>query len=147
MPETQNEFKGWAKVEVMGHQSHIGFVTTEAYGQAVMFRIDQPAIPGEEERTLTEREYVPGSGYVPVGTVVKQNGIEGVTVLVGSGSIYRMIPCTKEVALKAIRESQRAPLVVVRLPESVALPAIQDAEEGDMGACPNCGSTLDCDCE
>ena len=42
MNENQAEFKGWAKVEVMGHQSHIGYVTTEAYGQAVLFRIDRP---------------------------------------------------------------------------------------------------------
>jgi hypothetical protein len=126
MPETQNEFKGWAKVEVMGHQSHIGYVTTEAYGQAVMFRIDQPAIP-EEERTLAEREYT-SAGCLPVGTIVKQPAIEGVSVLVGSGSIYRIIPCTEAVALKAVRESQRKPLVVVSLPDAVALPAAKTLE-------------------
>ena len=26
----------------MGHPNHIGYVTTEAYGQAVLFRIDRP---------------------------------------------------------------------------------------------------------
>lgn len=51
MNENQAEFKGWAKVEVMGHQSHIGYVTTEAYGQAVLFRIDRPELP-ECEQTL-----------------------------------------------------------------------------------------------
>ena len=121
MSETQNEFKGWAKVEVMGHQSHIGFVTTEAYGQAVMFRIDQPAIP-ETEKTLTGREYT-SAGYLPAGSVVREPAIEGVSVLVGSGSIYRIIPCTEAVAIKAVRETQRKPLVVVSMPVPVGLPA------------------------
>src|SRR5271167_4465859 len=130
MTETQNEFKGWAKVEVMGHQSHIGYVVTEAYGQAVMFRIDQPAIP-EEERVLTEREYT-SAGYLPAGTVVKQPAIDGVTVLVGSGSIYRIIPCTESVAIKAVRETQRKPLVLVRLPDCLALPPAIDEPEQEV---------------
>ena len=46
--ENQASFSGWAKVEVMGHQSHIGFVRTEAYGQAVMFRIHTPELPVRE---------------------------------------------------------------------------------------------------
>lgn len=145
MPETQTSFSGWAKVEVMGHQSHIGFVTTEVYGTACMFRIDQPAIP-EEQRTLAEREYT-SSGYLSAGTVVKQPTIEGVSVLVGSGSIYRIIPCTEAVALKAVRESQRKPLVVVSLPESMALPAASDRDEDNDGACSNCGAASECDCE
>lgn len=129
MEETQNQFKGWAKVEVMDHQSHIGFVTTEAYGQAVMFRIDQPAIP-EEQRTLEEREWT-NSGHLPAGAVVKSPAIEPVSVLVGSGSIYRIIPCTEGVALKAVRESQRKPLVLVSLPESVGLPAASQEPDED----------------
>lgn len=122
MPEqTQASFNGFAKVEVMGHQSHIGYVTTEAYGQAVMFRIDQPEVP-ESEDTLTESDWI-GNQRVPVGTVVKREKIESISVLVGSGSIYRIIPCTEAVAMKAIRDGQRRPLSVVRLPESAAIAA------------------------
>ena len=35
MPEQQQAtFKSWAKIEVLGHQSHVGFVRTEAYADA-----------------------------------------------------------------------------------------------------------------
>ena len=79
--ENQAEYKGWAKVEVMGHQSHIGYVSTEAYGAAVLFRIDRPAIP--------------------------EIAVEPISVLVGAGSIYRIIPCSEEVAIAAIQKEQR----------------------------------------
>lgn len=105
--ENQAKFEGWAKVEVMGHQSHIGFVTTEAYGQAVMFRIDQPELP-ECEETLRRGEYS-DDGYVPAGAVVKRSKTEAASVLVGSGSIYRITPCTEEAALVAIRSEGPAP--------------------------------------
>jgi hypothetical protein len=29
---------------MMGHQQEIGFVTTQAFGQAVLFRVDQPEL-------------------------------------------------------------------------------------------------------
>ncbi len=116
MNETnQTEFSGWARVEVMGHQTHIGYVTTQAFGQAVMFRIDQPAIPGAEE-TLERPEWV-GEVYAAPGTVVKRADIPAATVLVGAGSIYRIIPCDEAAAMKAIRSSQRPPLMIVRLAE------------------------------
>ncbi len=50
---SQAEFTGWARVEILGHQSHVGYVRTEAYGQAVLFRIDTPELP-EREYVLTE---------------------------------------------------------------------------------------------
>lgn len=136
MSETnQAEFSGWARVEVMGHQTHIGFVTTQAFGQAVMFRIDQPAIPGVEE-TIERPEWV-GETYAGPGSVVKREDIEPATVLVGSGSIYRIIPCDEAAALKAIRASQRRPLMVVRLVEPKQLPAVRvetyDGYDGDTG--------------
>jgi hypothetical protein len=118
--DNQAEFRGFARVEVMGHQSHCGFVTTEAYGQAVLFRIDRPEIP-EHEETLDHADWV-GETRCPAGTVVRRAKIDAVTVLVGSGSIYRIIPCTEEAARKAIiNESERRPLSVVRLPESVQI--------------------------
>jgi hypothetical protein len=131
MSETnQAEFKGWARVEVMGHQSHIGFVTTEAYGAAVLFRIDQPEIP-ETEETLTESQWI-GNTTLPAGTMVKRGPIEAVSVLVGAASIYRIIPCTEEVARKAIIENQRRPLIAVKLPGAKALAAVADMEPDDV---------------
>jgi hypothetical protein len=134
MSETnQAEFKGWARVEVMGHQSHTGFVTTEAYGAAVLFRIDQPEI-SESEETLRESSWI-GNTTLPAGTIVQRGKIEAVSVLVGASSIYRIIPCTEEVARKAIQENQRRPLIAVKLPGAKALTAVkpQDDEHEPMG--------------
>jgi hypothetical protein len=135
LSDNQAEFKGWARVEVMGHQSHVGYVTTEAYGQAVLFRIDRPEIP-EAEETLAGPEWV-GEQRCPAGTIVKRPKLEAATVLVGSGSIYRMIPCTEAVAMKAIRESERRPLILVKLPEVAQLPAapvqpLESSEDVDL---------------
>lgn len=124
--ENQTEFKGWARVEVMGHQSHIGYVTTETYGQAVLFRIDQPAIPQSEE-TISRAEWV-GDVFAGAGSVVQRPAIEAASVLVGSGSIYRIIPCDEATAMTAIRSSQRRPLHVVSL--MLAAPE-QDDEPDD----------------
>jgi hypothetical protein len=96
-------------------------VTTEAYGQAVMFRIDRPEIP-EREEILEHSDWI-GQQRCPVGTVVRRPKIEAVSVLVGAGSIYRIIPCTEEVALKAIAENEHRPLILVKLPELAQLAA------------------------
>ncbi|GEM_PF-2856323 len=50
-------FEGWAVVEMFGHAKEIGFVTTEAYGSAVLFRVDTPELP-EREFILESPEYV-----------------------------------------------------------------------------------------
>ena len=125
MSENQAEFKGWAKVEVMGHQSHVGYVTTEAYGQAVLFRIDSPELE-ECDEELTHSEYV-GEKYCRPGSVIRRASVPAVSVLVGSGSIYRMIPCDEATAMKAIRSGTRRPLSVVKLVEAAAM--IERAEE------------------
>lgn len=117
--EQQASFTGWARVEVMGHQTHIGFVRTEAYGQAVMFRIDIPELP-EREYVLQTPAYV-DSRWTPAGATVKRAKTEGASVLVGAGSIYRILPCTQDAALKAIETLQREELKLVALPESQAI--------------------------
>ena len=127
----QAEYKGFAKVEINGHNTHIGYVTTEAYGQAVLFRIDQPEIP-EREETLGRANWIDGYGQCPAGAVVKRPKIEAASVLVGAGAIYRIFPCTEEVALKAIAESEHRPLILVKLPETVAqLAGGEPADEDD----------------
>ena len=42
---TQSRFEGWAIVEMFGHQREAGFVTTESFGPACLFRVDTPALP------------------------------------------------------------------------------------------------------
>ena len=122
--EDQAKFEGWAKVEVMGHQSHIGHVTTQAFGGAVLFRIDRPGLP-EEETTLEHSEWVDDK-RAPAGSVVKKPALEPVSVLVGAASIYRIVPCTEAAAMVAIRNTTR-PLMLVKLAETPALPAGVDA--------------------
>lgn len=125
----QAQFNGWAKVEVMGHQSHIGYVKTEAYGQAVLFRIDTPGAP-EREYVLEEPAYVNGLWTQP-GVKVQRAERPGVSVLVGAGSIYRIIPCTEAAALKAIEASVRSELKLVEAPPVRALAASVSNEDFD----------------
>lgn len=124
MEEKQASFTGWAKVEVMGHQTHIGFVRTEPYGQAVLFRIDVPPLP-ERDHTLTAPCYVNGILWTPAGAVVRRLAVEGHSVLVGAASIYRIIPCTEEAALKGIESEYRSELKVVSVPPK----ALEQSEE------------------
>jgi hypothetical protein len=134
--ENQASFTGWARVEVMGHQTHIGFVKTEAYGQAVMFRVDTPELP-EREYVLTEPAYV-STVWTRAGATVRRIARPGCSVLVGAGSIYRIIPCTEAAALKAIDADERAVLKLVSLPESAALPPGEERDEaGDDPFEPN----------
>jgi hypothetical protein len=121
------EFKGWAKVEVMGHQSHIGFVETQAFGGAVLFRIDRPEIP-EVEETLTAWEWA-GDRRCGPGSIVKREAIPAGSVLVGAASIYRIVPCDEATALKAIRTGTQRPLILIRLAEQPALPAAEPDDD------------------
>lgn len=133
MPENENQahFEGWARVEIMGHQTHIGFVKTEAYGAAVLFRIDTPELP-EREYTLSSPEYVAGR-WTPAGAKVLREATKGYTALVGAGSIYRMLPCTEAAALKAIEQNERAELKLIELPLEKALAAAADPDGDEIG--------------
>jgi hypothetical protein len=151
MENEQAKFEGWARVEVMGHQTHIGFVRTEAYGQAVMFRIDTPEAP-EREFVLESPEYC-GNTWTPAGSKVKRASREGGSVLVGAGSIYRIVPLTETAALHLIDKNSPAPLKLVALPEGKALPAPEEPEqedddEDDYEHPPECAihSGGECDC-
>jgi len=116
----QARFEGWAIVDVMGHQRYVGYVTTEAYGQAVLFRIDVPAL--EPRERVTKRPGYHDSGqYLPAGTTVTEGPVAGYSKLVGSGSIYTITPCTKAAALAAVEETQPRPLMSVALPPERAL--------------------------
>lgn len=128
----QARFDGWAIVDVLGHQRYVGYVTTEAYGQAVLFRIDVPAL--EERERVTKRPGHAADGrYLPSGTTVKEGAVDGYTKLIGSGSIYALTPCTKEAALKAVEELQARPLMSVALPPERALSSSLDDEDSEHG--------------
>lgn len=130
----QARFEGWAIVDVLGHQRYVGYVTTEAYGQAVLFRIDVPAL--EERERVTKQPGYLSDRYLPAGTSVKEGAVAGYTKLVGSGSIYTITPCTKEAALHAVEESQPRPLMAVALPPKRALEAGAHDPDDDIDDAP-----------
>ena len=129
MSDNQTEFKGWARVEVMGHQTHIGYVETQAFGGVVLFRVDQPAIPACEE-TLVRPQWV-GDTYAHAGSVVERGAMEGASVLIGAGSIYRIIPCDESAAMAAIKAERRAPLMIVTLAEVKAIASAPEDFDDD----------------
>lgn len=147
--QQQASFSGWAKVEVMGHQSHTGFCRTEAYGSAVLFRIDTPELP-EREYVLTEPAYAQNgerSSWTPAGAKVRRLASPGVSVLVGAGSIYRIIPCTEAVAMKAIEADMRSPLKLVELPPQLAIEPTGSEWPDGQDLCDDCGLSEDqCRC-
>lgn len=129
------DFTGWACVEVMGHNTHFGMVTTEMYGGVAMFRVDQPEVP-EEEETLKQIEYYNGTRMAE-GSVVKRARIPAASALIGAASIYRIIPCDEATAMMMIRKkADTRPLLIVKM---AGVPLLQ----GAMAIiCPECAATL-----
>lgn len=116
----QSAFEGWAIVEPMGHQREIGFVTTEAYGQAVLFRIDTPELP-EREFVLTapESAIVDGvSQWCPAGSKVKREAFPARSRLVAPGSLYAINPCSEAAARTAMERNVHRALIAIDVPKN-----------------------------
>lgn len=133
--EQTSTFEGWAKVEMMGRNVEVGFVTTRYFGPAALFQIDVPGVD-EHEETLTRPEYVAVDGqdnWTPAGAVVKREAIASRTSMIGPSTIYRLTPCTEEVAMKALRERRPRAIAVVSMPvdTGMQLPAEVEAEYPD----------------
>lgn len=120
----QSNFTGWAIIELMGHQREIGYVTTEVYGQAVLFRLDQPELP-EREFTLRHPESVEGH-WAPAGSVVKRPVSPSRTRLIAPAALYAINPCSEEAARAALERTPR-PLILVNMPVTQA--QLPDPEE------------------
>ncbi len=122
----QSSFEGWAIVEMMGHRKEIGYVTTQAFGQAVLFRVDVPEL-SEREFVLESPEYAAsngeGSRWCPVGTKVKRASVAARSCLVAPSSLYAINPCSEEAARKVIERNIARPLIILELPPQAALPA------------------------
>lgn len=137
----QAAFEGWAIVEIFGHQKAIGFVTTEAYGSAVLFRVDTPELP-EREYALTRPQYCTPDPtdlslreWTPAGAKVKRLAAGASSQLLGPGSIYRLIPCTEQAARKAIEELISPPLILLELPPKAEPPKVtwpEDEEQAEL---------------
>jgi hypothetical protein len=120
----QATFEGWAIVEMMGHRKEIGYVTTQVFGQAVLFRVDTPELP-EREFVLTRPEYGcfnenSGQQWCPTGTRVKRAALPARSCLVAAGSLYAMNPCSELTARTAIERNIERPLIILELPVQVA---------------------------
>ena len=120
-------FEGWAIVELMGHQQEIGFVTTEAYGQAVLFRVDTPELP-EREFVLTQPEW--DGETLPAGSKVKRSGSPARTRLIAPGSLYAINPCTEEAAREALESRVHRKLILIEKPAK-AVPALAASRDYD----------------
>jgi hypothetical protein len=140
MEATQANFEGWAVVELFGHQRECGFVTTQVFGQACLFRIDVPEIPAHEH-TLERPEWIGGT-FAAAGSKVKREGVQGRTRLIGPGAVYAMNPCTEEAARKMIERMFQPPLRLIEAApgsrETVnVLPAPDDTDDPDPGDLDN----------
>jgi hypothetical protein len=129
--DKQAAFEGWAVLEIFGHQRYAGFVSTQAFGQAVLFRVDVPPL---EERERVTKYYERHEGRsVPPGSTVKESAVQGYTKYFGPGAIYAMTPCTQEVATKAVESIQPRSVSIVRLAADRALaPANATDEDEDQ---------------
>lgn len=101
MSESTAPFESWAIVELMGHVRMAGRVTEEERFGAKLGRIDIP------------KDDPAGVGFS--------------TVYFGGGSVYRLTPCTEEVARSVARRNQPEPIHRWELPGPPKEPA-QDAE-------------------
>jgi hypothetical protein len=129
----QGTFEGWAIVEMMGHRKEIGFVSTRAFGQAVLFQVDVPELP-EREYILESPEYATEIGasnsrWCPMGTKVKRSGSPSRSCLVAPSSLYAINPCSEEAAMLAIERSIHRVLIALEIPPQAALPPAPYVEE------------------
>jgi hypothetical protein len=143
----QAKFEGWAMIEMMGHQRETGFVTTEYYGAAALFRVDVPELP-EREYAIERPEYTP-QGLLPIGTVVKRGALPARTRLIAPGAVYAINPCSEEVARRAVDSAQPRPLILVKLPEGKQIESapvfeVRDREFECCGGTPSEGHEQGC---
>ena len=141
--ETQSSnFEGWAVVELFGHQREVGFVRTQVFGAAVLFRIDTPELK-EREYVLERPAYAntdrPNPTWCPAGSKVKRQAVPARTKLVGPSAIYAMTPCTEQTAMMAIERSIEPPLILLELAQAPANFAFPPAPA--ERTCSECGAT------
>ena len=130
--EEQAKFEGWAIVEMMGHRKEIGYVTTENYGAAALFRIDTPGLDDREyelERPEWLRTNEGSLREAPKGSKVRRPGVPARSVLISPSSVYALNPCTEETARKAIERSMERPLILLAVAEGKQLKSAEDDDD------------------
>jgi hypothetical protein len=128
--QKQASFEGWAVLEIFGHQRYAGYVTTEAFGQAVLFRVDVPPL-AERERVTKHYEYSAEGNGMPPGSTGREEAIQGYTKFFGPGAIYAMTPCTQDAAEKAVAAMQTRKVTLVKLGEERAIAPPIDVDPDD----------------
>lgn len=136
--EANTKFEDWAHIEIMGHGQAAGFVTTEYYGTACLFRIDTPELP-EREYVLTRSEYSNGN-WLDKGAKVKRPASPARTRLIGPSSIFSLNPCTREVAIEMIEKIYPRPLILLEMPKDKQIAAVSESEQRQRECCHVCGS-------
>jgi hypothetical protein len=126
METQQNQFEGWAVVEMFGHQKIAGRVSTEVYGQACLFRVDVPEMP-ERQIVLEHYDYIDGQ-RVPPGSKVQRPAEQPYSKLIGPGAVYAINPCNEATVREYLERERRRPLVLLELATAKALPSGLDAE-------------------
>lgn len=137
----QGKFESWAVVELLGHRKEVGYVTSRAFGPAVLFQVDCPALP-EREYVLESPGYaeVEGRGNVwcPKGTKVRRSAAPAKSCLVAPGSLYAINPCSEQAAMRVIELNVARALVALELPpEHTALPPHPDDDDGSGDPYPD----------
>lgn len=135
MDTEQSKYEGYAILELMGHRKEVGYVTTEYFGGAALFRVDTPTIEAHEETTKRAGYASTDQGHMhlPAGSVVRRPAIPSRTVYVAPGSLYALNPCTEEVVRAAAQEKAygTAPLQLLSMPEALAIAAAPGYEDSD----------------
>ncbi len=124
------EFKGWATVEIMGHQQVSGFVETRAFGACVMFEVSVPALEPVEQ--ITEKDLSLNYQRIPAGSKIRISR-DATQTLVGAASVYRMTRCTEEQALA--RSGQKVEILELADVKQLPKPTSEDEDEFDPNDC------------
>lgn len=127
MEQTQNKFEGWAVIEMFGHQKIAGFVTTESYGQAALFRVDVPELP--ERETVTRRGEYSSTQYLPAGSKVKRPAEPPYSKLIGPGAVYAINPCTEETVRQYIEANRKLPLIPLEIATEIRRLVAPDGDD------------------
>ena len=128
MENEQAKFTGWAIVEMMGHQREAGYVTTESYGQAVLFRVDVPELP-ERDYILERPAWDIDNIYLAAGSKVRRGSCGARSRLISPAAVYAINPCTEAAARKAIESSIVPRLLLLEAPKERQLAAGDTEEE------------------
>ena len=119
--QQQAQFEGWAIVEMFGHNKAAGYVTTQNFGQACLFRLDTPELP---DRDVTmARPGSLGGEWLDAGTSVRRPAEPARSKLIGPGAVYAINPCTEEAVREYLESSRTLPLIVLDRPKRAELPA------------------------